>query len=80
MLLNTFDTYRKSAAVTCVLSATRGRSEEVSLSPSSLRPRGRGMLPERISRYEIERRLGIGGMAETFVRVFVSPDGFKQRV
>jgi serine/threonine protein kinase len=37
-------------------------------------------LPIRIGRYEVVRRLGAGGMAETFVAVARGPHDFEQRV
>jgi len=38
------------------------------------------LFPNRIGRYEVVRRLGIGGMAETFVGVAKGPGAFEQRV
>lgn len=37
-------------------------------------------LPERFGDYELVQRLGVGGMAETFVAVRRGPEGFEQRV
>ncbi len=37
-------------------------------------------LPERFGEYEILERLGVGGMAETFVALRRGPAGFEQRV
>ena len=37
-------------------------------------------LPRRFGSYELIERLGIGGMAETFVAVQRGPEGFEQRV
>lgn len=37
-------------------------------------------LPERFGDYELVERLGVGGMAETFVAVRRGADGFEQRV
>ena len=36
--------------------------------------------PERFGDYELVERLGVGGMAETFVAVRRGPGGFEQRV
>ena len=36
--------------------------------------------PERFGDYELVERLGVGGMAETFLAVRRGPDGFEQRV
>jgi serine/threonine protein kinase len=38
------------------------------------------LLPESFAEYELVDRLGVGGMAETFVAVRRGPDGFEQRV
>ncbi len=38
------------------------------------------MLPERFGNYELIERLGVGGMAETFVAIRHGPGGFEQRV
>ena len=36
--------------------------------------------PERFGDYELVERLGVGGMAETFLAVRRGPDGFEQRI
>jgi serine/threonine protein kinase len=36
--------------------------------------------PERFGDYELLERLGVGGMAETFVAIRRGPGGFEQRV
>jgi len=36
--------------------------------------------PERFGDYELAQRLGVGGMAETFVAIRRGPGGFEQRV
>ena len=36
--------------------------------------------PERFGNYELTERLGVGGMAETFVAIRRGPGGFEQRV
>ncbi|MBW2629682.1 MAG: serine/threonine protein kinase, partial [Deltaproteobacteria bacterium] len=36
--------------------------------------------PERFGDYELRERLGVGGMAETFLAIRRRPRGFEQRV
>ncbi|MFW2390518.1 MAG: protein kinase, partial [Polyangiales bacterium] len=39
-----------------------------------------GSAPERFGDYDLLGRLGVGGMAETFLAIRRGPDGFQQRV
>ena len=64
--------------------ATTGKSDRRPHEPRRARPHHPAPTKETLSRrlgaYEIVRRLGVGGMAETFLALRQGPAGFEQRV